>query len=152
MLEISIEEKEIIQKEIEILSKKYSATKKANNEFEKLLRAIENQNIEEAQLPVLGQVLELLLTSGKVRKNFGFVEEQKILRLYGKTPAGIERKENIIELNKSLKVLQYQKIEDISFSIKLPGVYSILIKTDECEITLNADHSGIYADKLEVEI
>jgi hypothetical protein len=152
MLEISIEEKDIIQKEIEILSKKSFGNEKTKSEFEKLLFAIKSQNIDDAQLPVLGQVLELLLTTGKIRKSFGPVEEQKILRLFWKTPGGIERKENISELNKSLKVLQSQKIEDITFSLKLPGVYGISIKTNECEITLNADQFGIYADKLEVEI
>ena len=65
---------------------------------------------------------------------------------------GKEQKENIDELNNSLKALQTQIIESISFSLKLPGVYGISITTDKCELSLNVNQFGIFADKLEMEI
>ena len=152
MLEINSEEKEILQNEIEIFSKSPSVSEKTKHEFEKLLTSINEQVIDEPQLSILSDVLELLLTTGEIRKNYSPIEEQKIFRLYGKTPAGKVQKENIDGLNKSLKVLQTQTIESISFSLKLPGVYGISIKTDKCELSLNANQFGIYADKLEMEI
>jgi len=152
MLEINSEEKEILQIEIETLSKSSNGNEKTKNEFEKLLTAINEQKIEEHQLSVLSHVLELLLTTGKIRQNYSPIEEQKIFRLYGKTPVGREQKENIDELNNSLKALQTQMIESISFSLKLPGVYGISITTDKCELSLNINQSGIFADKLEMEI
>ena len=87
MLEINSEEKEILQTEIETLSKSSNGNEKTKNEFEKLLTAIDEQKIDEPQLSVLSHVLELLLTTGKIRKNYSPIEEQKIFRLYGKTPA-----------------------------------------------------------------
>jgi uncharacterized protein YpuA (DUF1002 family) len=97
MLEINSEEKEILQSEIEILSKNTNGSDKSKNEFEKLLTSIDKQIIEEPQLSVLTHILELLLTTGEIRKNYSPIEEQKIFRLYGKTPAGKEQKENIDE-------------------------------------------------------
>jgi hypothetical protein len=152
MLEIGNDEKIIIREEISILSKKTSGNEKTKIEFENLISAIESQNIDGTQLSLLSKVLELLLTSGEIRRRYSFVDEQKIFRLYKKTPAGKQQKENIDELNKSLKVIQSQKIESFSFSLILPGVYGIAIKTDECEISLNINQSGIYADKIEIEI
>ncbi|MGA7722514.1 MAG: hypothetical protein WCA84_15190 [Ignavibacteriaceae bacterium] len=152
MLEINNDEKEIIREEINILSKKTAVNEKTKNEFENLISAIESQNIDDTQLYLLSKVLELLLSSGEIRRKYSYVDEQKIFRLYGKTPTGKKQKDNIDKLNKSLMILQSQKIESISFSLNLPGVYGIAIKTDEGEISLNINQSGIYADKLEVEI
>jgi hypothetical protein len=152
MLEINNDEKEIIREEISILSKKTAVNEKTKNEFENLISAIESQNIDDTQLYLLSKVLELLLSSGEIRRKYSYVDEQKIFRLYGKTPTGKKQKDNIDKLNKSLMILQSQKIESISFSLNLPGVYGIAIKTDEGEISLNINQSGIYADKLEVEI
>jgi hypothetical protein len=152
MLEISSEEKEILKSEVEILSNNTFVDAKTRTEFSGLLIAINEQKIDDSQLPVLTYVLELLLTTGEIRKQYSPIEEHKILRLYNKTPAGKERKDNIDELNRSLKALNGQNIESISFSVKMPGVYGISITTDKCELSLNANQSGIYADKLEIEI
>jgi hypothetical protein len=152
MLEITNEEKEILKREIEILCERPEGNHKTNIQFEELLNSINGQKIDEPQLSVLSHVLELLLASGEIRKKYSPIEEQKIFRLYGRTPIGKELKENIDELNNSLKALQAQKIEDISFSLKLPGIYGISIKTDKCELSLNASQFGVYADKLEFEI
>jgi hypothetical protein len=152
MIELNDEEKEILQFEIGILSKKSNGSSKTAIEFNKLLASVNEKLIDEVQLPVFSHILELLLTTGDIRKNYGPVEEQKIFRLYSKTPAGREQKESIDELNRSLKALETQTIEGISFSLKLPGVYGISIKTDKCELSLNATKSGIYADKFEIEI
>jgi len=152
MLEINDDEKEILQSEIELLSINSNGSGKAGIEFNKLLAAVNEKLIDETQLPVFSHILELLLTTGDIRKNYGPVEEQKIFRLYGKTPAGREQKESIDELNKSLKALETQSIEGISFSLKLPGVYGISIKTDKCELSLSVNKFGIYADKFEIEI
>jgi hypothetical protein len=152
MLEISSDEKDILKSEVELLSNNSLIDAKSKDEFNKLFNAIGIQKIEEPQLGVLSYVLELLLTTGEIRNKYSPIEEQKILRLYYKTPAGKERKENIDELNKSLKALNGQNIESISFSLKMPGVYGISITTDKCELSLNANQSGVYADKLEIEI
>lgn len=152
MLEINEQEKELLLNEIGKLAGNINSSEKTRNEFEKLLSAVNEQIIDGSQLSVLSQVLELLLTTGEIRKTYNPIEEQKLFRLYVKTPAGAEQKERIEELNYSLKALQQQTIEDISFSLKLPGVYGITIKTNKCELSLSANQFGVYADKLEMEI
>jgi len=152
MLEINNEEKEILKSEIELLSQSPDGNERTKTEFKNLLAAIEEQKIDGIQLSALTYAIELLLTTGEIRRKYSPIEEQKIFRLYCKTPSGKERKDNIDELNKSLKALQKQKIENISFSLKLPGVYGISITTDKCELSLNANQFGVYADKLELEI
>jgi hypothetical protein len=152
MIELKNDEMEILKQEIGVLSAGAISSKESTYLFNNLLSSINGKKIDKIQLQPFGQILELLLSTGVIRKNFSPVEEQKIFRLYLKTPQGKERKKNIDELNKSLKALQTQKIEGISFSIKSPGVYSISISTDKCELSMNVNKSGVYADKLELGI
>src|SRR5712672_3148398 len=77
----------------------------------------------------LGAIVEIALTSGRVRRLFGPAAELSLNTLFLKTPRGREVAQSLSELNKALASLKGQTVEQITSSQKSPGTYSLTIKT-----------------------
>src|SRR5258708_5588020 len=100
----------------------------------------------------LGAIVEVALTSGRVRRLFGPVAELSLNSLFMKTPRGREVAASLAELNKSLASLKGQTVEQITSTQRSPGAYALTLKTSGCQIVIRFEQAGVRVESLEVDL
>jgi hypothetical protein len=152
MREIGAEEIEILHPEIERLMVPLAPDSKARQDYVRLLAEIGSGSVSEELIATLEQVLEITLSTGRIRHAYGPQEEQRLLRLYQRTPTGARGRELLEQVNQSLETLKAQRIENLAFSLNTPGTYRLEIGTDQCEITVSIDWNGVSIHQLVVGV
>ncbi|MCI0416772.1 hypothetical protein L0222_28725 [bacterium] len=152
MLDISAEDKEILDREIEKLMIPLSAESQSYGNYGKLLKGLEELAVSEELIPALEHILEILLSTRKIRDAYGPHGEQQLLRLYFRTARGAEVRDHLKQLNQSLDALKDQKVLSLSFSLRVPGFYVLELTTDQCRLTLDIDWHGVSIHQLSVEL
>ena len=107
---------------------------------------ITSGNVAEEQVPMLEGLLEVSLQSGHARKLHGAPGEQALISTYGRTPGGQAAAKSARELNRALAALAGHRLDKLSFTAKGPGAYSLVVDTDQAELTI-----AIRPDGLKVE-
>ena len=100
----------------------------------------------------LGAIVEVALTSGRIRRLFGPGAELSLNALFLKTPRGREVAQSLAELNKALASLKGQTVEQITSSQRSPGAYSLTVKTSGCQIVIRFEQAGVRVESLEVDL
>ena len=100
----------------------------------------------------LGAIVEVALTSGRVRRLFGPAAELSLNSLFTKTPRGREVAVSLAELNKALATLKGQTVEQITSTQRSPGTYSLTLKTSNCQIVIRFEQAGVRVESLEVDL
>ena len=124
----------------------------AREVYQTLKTAIEALEIPPDLQPRLGAIVEVALTSGRVRRLFGPGAELSLNSLFLKTPRGREVAQSLSELNKALASLKGQTVEQITTSQKSPGAYSLTLKTTNCQLVIRFEQSGVRVESLEVDL
>ena len=117
-----------------------------------LKTAIESLEIPSDLQPRLGAIVEVALTSGRIRRLFGPAAELSVNSLFTKTPRGRDVAISLAELNKALATLKGQTVEQITSSQKSPGAYSLTLKTSNCQLIIRFEQSGVRVESLEVDL
>jgi hypothetical protein len=100
----------------------------------------------------LGAVVEIALSSGRVRKLFGPAAELALNALFQKTPRGREIGQSMREVNTALARLVGQPIEEIAASLKSPGSYALTLKTSGYQIVVRFEQTGVRVESIEVAL
>ena len=100
----------------------------------------------------LGAIVEVALTSGRIRRLFGPAAELSLNALFLKTPRGREIAISLAEMNKALASLKGQTVEQITSTQRSPGAYSLTLKTSGCQIVIRFEQSGVRVESLEVDL
>ncbi len=113
--------------------------------------------IESLEVPAdlqlrLGAIVQVALTSGRVRRLFGPGAELSLNALFMKTPRGREVAQSLAELNKALATLKGHTIEQITSNQRSPGAYSLTVKTNHCQIVIRFEQAGVRVESLEVDL
>jgi hypothetical protein len=107
-----------------------------------VVAAIDDGEIEGAEADALAELLELGLSTGRVRAVYGPEGEQAALGLFRRLPLGKELTETTRELNEALKALEGRTIEKVSVSAVGPGEYGVTVSTEDFEIALRLGKAG----------
>jgi hypothetical protein len=107
-----------------------------------VVAAIDDGEVEGAEADALAELLELGLSTGRVRQVYGPEGEQAALGLFRRLPLGKELAETTRELNEALKALEGRTIEKISVSAVGPGEYGVTVSTEDFEIALRLGKAG----------
>ncbi len=124
----------------------------AREVYETLRAAVAAMSIPVDMQARLGAIVEVALSSGRVRKLFGPGAELALNSLFMKTPRGREIAASIAELNRALGELRGQEIEHITATQRSPGAYSLTIKTSKCQIVVRFEAAGVRVESLELDI
>jgi hypothetical protein len=89
-------------------------------------------------LPALETMLELVLGRGAAG---GPTARQPLLGIFAKTPRGRALSARAREVTRALRALRGQQIQDLRLSAG-PGQHSLVIQTDQCQLTLELDPHG----------
>ena len=117
-----------------------------------LEKAIESLEVPPDLQPRLGAIVEVALTSGRIRRLFGPAAELSLNALFLKTPRGREVAISLAELNKALATLKGQTVEQITSTQRSPGAYSLTLKTSGCQIVIRFEQAGVRVESLEVDL
>jgi len=98
----------------------------------------------------LGAIVEVLLTSGRVRTLYGPGAELSLWSLFQKTPRGREVAGSIEAANAAFKRLVDQSIESISIAARGPAAYALAIKTAAVQVVVRFEPAGVRLENVEV--
>ena len=107
-----------------------------------VVAAIDDGEVEGADADALAELLELGLSTGRVRAVYGPEGEQAALGLFRRLPLGKELTETTRELNEALAALEGKTIERIAVSVVGPGEYGVTVSTEDFEIALRLGKAG----------
>ena len=107
-----------------------------------VVAAVDDGEVEGADADALAELLELGLSTGRVRAVYGPEGEQAALALFRRLPLGKELTESARELNEALEALEGRTIEKISVTAVGPGEYGVTISTEDYEIVLRLGRAG----------
>jgi hypothetical protein len=138
------EDQELLREELDVFGGQ-ALEGQAQERLAQLAAAVDQGVLSDDALDVLGVLLEVGLQSGEVRRRHRAAAEQRLLRLFGQTPAGKARASAAVALNAALGQLSGQQIESVRVLNRLPGHYLLHISTEACEVTLRftPDGSGV---------
>jgi hypothetical protein len=107
-----------------------------------VVAAVDEGVVDGADADALAELLELGLSSGRVRALYGPGGEQAALGLFRRLPLGKEIAETTRELNEALAALEGRTIEKITVSAVGPGEYGVTVSTESFEIALRLGKAG----------
>jgi hypothetical protein len=107
-----------------------------------VVAAVDEGVVEGADADALAELLELGLSTGRVRALYGPGGEQAALGLFRRLPLGKEIAETTRELNEALSALEGRTIEKIHVSAIGPGEYGVTVSTEDFEIALRLGKAG----------
>lgn len=117
-----------------------------------LLREVESGTITEERLVTLGDLLEIVLESGRARHLYGPAGENALTALFQKTPRGAALTQQAQEVNRALTGLASQTLGGITFRPAGPGSWVLTLQTNRCELTVRIDRQGLRIENLGVDL
>jgi hypothetical protein len=107
-----------------------------------VVAAVDEGEVDGPDADALGELLELGLSTGRLRAVYGPEGEQAALALYRRLPLGRGLTDSARELNGALEALQGRTIDKISVTVVGPGEYGVAISTEDYEIVLRLCRAG----------
>ena len=107
-----------------------------------VVAAVDGGEVEGPDADALAELLELGLSTGRVRAVYGPEGEQAALALFRRLPLGRELTESTRDLSAALGALEGRTIEKISVNAVGPGEYGVTISTEDYEVVLRLGRAG----------
>lgn len=124
----------------------------AREVYAELKAAVEAGEVDEGLLPPLERLLEMGLETGRIRQLHSAHGEMAAVRVFQRTPRGSALKATCDETNAALQSLQGQSLENLSFTLRGPGAYTLTLETDKARVLIQIDRHGIHVRSLEVGV
>jgi hypothetical protein len=118
--------------------------------FVELKDAVETMEVSAELAPRLDTIVELMLSSGRARRLYGPAAELAIAGLFQKTSRGKAIAASLKDLNGAFKKLKGQPLEEISVSLKKPGVYALTLNAGGYRIAFRFAPEGASVESIEV--
>ena len=114
----------------------------ARSRFEQLSTAAVSGDVPDELIPPLETMLELLFEKGRP-------SNRAVLQsVYAKTPRGKQQTVAAREVNKALRTLRGQTLEDVRITAG-PSKHTLIVETDRVRLTLELDSGGARVSSLE---
>jgi hypothetical protein len=107
-----------------------------------LVAAVQEGELGADDAQALEEIIELGLSTGRIRGLYGPEGEQAALKTYRKLPHGKELSESAREVTGALAALEGKAMEQVKVQAAGPGAYLVTIGVDGLELTIRLDRSG----------
>jgi hypothetical protein len=124
----------------------------ARGPYQELYAAVADGEVDDELLGHLGNVLEVGLQSGRLRRFYGADGEQALSRLFHRTPVGKRLSDEAKAVTEALTALEGNRLEDLKVSALGPGSYSLSVDTDRCQLTLRFDRGGVRVESVAIGV
>jgi hypothetical protein len=107
-----------------------------------LVAAVQEGELGEGEVQALEEIIELGLSTGRIRGLYGPEGEQAALKIYRKLPRGKELAESTRDVTGALAALEGKTLEQVKVQSAGPGAYLLSIGVDGLELAIRLDRSG----------
>jgi hypothetical protein len=107
-----------------------------------LVAAVQEGELAEEDAQALEELIELGLSTGRIRGVYGPEGEQAALKTYRKLPRGRELGDRARDVTDALAALEGKTLEQVRIQAAGPGAYLLTIGADGLELTVRLDRSG----------
>jgi hypothetical protein len=122
----------------------------AGASYAALRSAITALEVPENLADRLGSLIEVLLTSGRIRHTNGPGAELALWALFQQTPRGRDLTASVEGVNAALKRLVGQPLEFVSAVVRGPGAYALTMRTREFQIVVRFEATGVRIESVDV--
>ncbi|HLX18776.1 MAG TPA: hypothetical protein VKR23_01375 [Gaiellaceae bacterium] len=107
-----------------------------------LVAAVQEGELGDDEAQALEELIELGLTSGRIRSVYGPEGEQAALKTFRRLPAGRELADGAREVTDALAALEGKQLERVTVQSSGPGAYVVTIGVDGLELSVKLDRAG----------
>jgi hypothetical protein len=107
-----------------------------------LVAAVQEGELGDAEAQALEEIIELGLSTGRIRGLYGPEGEQAALKTYRKLPRGKALSASAREVTEALAALEGRTLESVSVQAAGPGVYLVSLGVTRLELSVRLDRSG----------
>jgi hypothetical protein len=107
-----------------------------------LIAAADDGELDEENAEVAESVLELGLTSGRIRALYGPGGEQAVLKTIRRLPRGRAPDESAREVSSALAALNGRPLDGVRIAAVGPGAYTITVEADGVDVSIRLDGTG----------
>lgn len=97
-------------------------------------------------------MLELGLGSGRIRALHGAHAEMEATKLFRRTVKGKELDTQFEAANRMFEALEGHSVRKITLSARGPGMYTLVVETDESRVVTNLAQAGVDVRSVEVAL
>ncbi len=107
-----------------------------------LVAAVQEGELGDEEAQALEEIIELGLSTGRIRGVYGPEGEQAALKTYRKLPRGKELAESARDVTGALAALEGKTLEYVKVQAAGPGAYFLSIGVEGLELAIRLDRSG----------
>jgi hypothetical protein len=107
-----------------------------------LVAAVQDGRLEADDAQALEEIIELGLSTGRIRGVYGPEGEQAALKTYRKLPRGKELADSARDVTDALAALEGKTLEHVKVQAAGPGAYLLTIGVEGLELAVRLDRSG----------
>jgi CHASE3 domain sensor protein len=107
-----------------------------------LVAAVQDGELGDDEAQALEELIELGLTTGRIRSVYGPEGEQAALKTYRRLPAGRELTDGARDVTQALEALEGKTLDRVSVQSSGPGAFVVSIAVDGLELTVKLDRAG----------
>ena|SRR5437870_4804227 len=107
-----------------------------------LVAAVQDGELGDDEAQALEELIELGLSSGRIRSVYGPEGEQAALKTYRKLPRGRELTDGAREVSGALAALEGKLLEQVAIQSTGPGSFLVTLGVEGLELSVRLDHAG----------
>ena len=107
-----------------------------------LVAAVQEGELGEDEAQALEELIELGLTTGRIRGLYGPEGEQAALKAYRRLPRGRELSDSAREVTEALGALEGKVLENVSVQSAGPGAFVVSFGVEGLELSVRLDRAG----------
>jgi hypothetical protein len=107
-----------------------------------LVAAVQEGELGEDEAQALEELIELGLTTGRIRGVYGPEGEQAALKTYRRLPRGRELSDSAREVTEALSALEGKVLERVSVQSAGPGAFVVSFGVEGLELSVRLDRAG----------
>ena len=107
-----------------------------------LVAAVQDGEVGDDEAQALEELIELGLTTGRIRSVYGPEGEQAALKTYRRLPAGRDLADGARDVTEALEALEGRVLERVSVQSSGPGAFVVSLGVEGLELTVKLDRAG----------
>ncbi len=107
-----------------------------------LVAAIQDGELGDDEAQALEELIELGLSSGRIRGIYGPEGEQAALKTFRRLPGGRALSDSATEVSEALAALEGRTLESVKVQAAGPGAYVLSVAVEGLELSVKLDRAG----------
>jgi len=107
-----------------------------------LVAAIQDGELDDDTAQALEELIELGLSTGRIRSVYGPEGEQAALKTFRRLPGGRALSETAAEVSTALAALEGRTLESVKVQSAGPGAYVVSVAVEGLELSVKLDRAG----------